>query len=116
MPAPVNDTKALLDRRLDEIGWGCFLLTMGGLLLVPEDMLPRGVWLIAIGAILLGINAVRYTSQIKISGFTAALGLFTLVAGVSAVAGVQLPLFAIFLILVGASVLFRPLFHHPASP
>lgn len=108
--------KEALDKRLDEIGWGSFLAVMGGLLLVPSETLPRGVWIIAIGLILVGVNVVRYLNQIKVDGFIAVLGVFALAAGVTALFGVDLPLFAILLIVLGGGILFRPLLHRPAHP
>jgi len=104
------------EKRLDEIAWGSFLAVMGGLLLVPEQTLPRGLWLIAIGVILVGVNVARYLSHLKINWFIAVLGLFALAAGVTALFGVQMPLFAILLIVLGGGILFRPLFHRPAHP
>ncbi len=109
------DTAVTRDRRLDEIAWGAFLAVMGGLLLVPEETLPRGLWLIAIGVILVGVNVARYLGHIKVKGFVTVLGVFALAAGVTALLGVQLPLFAILLIVVGGAILFRPLFRRPAA-
>lgn len=111
-----TNTKEALDRRLDEIAWGAFLAVMGGLLLVPSETLPRGVWIIAVGLILIGVNVARHLNEIKINGFTTVLGLFALAAGVTALVGVDLPLFAILLIVLGGGILFRPLFHRPAHP
>ena len=110
------NAKEDLERRIDEIGWGLFLAVMGGLLLVPAETLPRGLWILAVGLILVGVNVARYLNQIRINWFITVLGLFALAAGVSAFFGVQLPLFAIVLIVLGGGMLFRPLFHRPAHP
>ena len=66
------------------------------------------------GVIVVGVNVARYVKQIKLNGFTTLLGLFALAAGVSALVGVRIPLFAIFLVVVGGDILFRPQFHRPA--
>ncbi|NIV40630.1 MAG: hypothetical protein GWN58_67915, partial [Anaerolineae bacterium] len=43
-------------QRLDAIGWGLFLVMLGGLWLVPEEWgVPEGTWLIGAGAIVLGL-------------------------------------------------------------
>ncbi len=33
--------KTALDKRLDSIGWGLFLIMIGGLWLAPEGLVPR---------------------------------------------------------------------------
>jgi hypothetical protein len=35
--------KAALNKRLETIGWGCFLLLLGGFALVPDETIPKGV-------------------------------------------------------------------------
>src|SRR5512144_2007731 len=116
MPEFTTSNLESREKRLDEIAWGSFLAVMGGLLLVPEETLPRGLWLIAIGFILVGVSVARHLNQMKINWFIAVLGLFALAAGVSAFLGVHIPLFAILLIVLGGGVLFRPLFQRPAHP
>jgi hypothetical protein len=98
-----------LNRRLEDIGWGLLLIMTGGVLLVPGELLPRGTWLIGAGVILLVLNLVRYLNGIRMKGFTTILGLIALAAGLGEFYGVQLPLLAIFLILVGASIILKPL-------
>jgi hypothetical protein len=112
----INSHSDALEKRLDEIGWGSFLALMGGLLLVPDETVPRGVWFIAVGAIVVGVNVARYLNHIKINWFIAVLGLFALAAGVTALFGVQLPIFAILLVVLGGGILFRPLFRNAAHP
>ena len=116
MPEFTTSNNEALERRIDEIAWGLFLAVMGGLLLVPSETLPHGVWIIAVGLILVGANVARYFNQIKVNWFITVLGVLALVAGVSALFGVHIPLFAIVLIVLGAGMLFRPLFHRPAHP
>lgn len=102
--------KAALDERLDRIGWALFLIMMGGLLLVPEGRVPQGTWLVGTGVIILGLIGVRCAKGIKISGFWAVIGVLALAAGVSDFLGVNLPLFPIFLILIGLAIVLDTFF------
>jgi hypothetical protein len=101
---------AALNRQLEDIGWGLFLMVIGGLLLVPGEQLPQGAWLMLAGVIMLSLNLVRYLNGIRANVFTTAFGALALAAGLGSLFGVELPLFAIFLLLVGAALVFRPLF------
>ncbi len=100
--------KTALNKRLEDIGWGLLLLLTGGILLVPARQVPHGTWLIGAGIVLLGLNAVRYRNGIKMSMFSTILGLLALAGGLGEFYGVQLPPFALFLILLGASIILRP--------
>jgi hypothetical protein len=102
--------KINLNKRLEEIGWGLFLLLGGGILLAPPELLPQGTWLIGAGIILLGLNGARYFYDVKASGLTVILGSFAVAAGMGSVLGVKLPLFAVFLIIIGGSIILKSLF------
>ena len=99
-----------LNKQLDDIGWGLLLIVIGGLLLVPVEQVPQGTWLILAGVIMLALNGVRYLNGIRASVFTTALGALALIAGVGSLLGVELPLFALFLLLIGVSLVLKPLF------
>ncbi len=99
-----------LDRLLERIGWGLFLILIGGLLLVPKGHVPEGTWLLGAGVIMLGLNAARYLSGIAPSYFTTILGVLAVAGGLGVVYGVDLPLLPVLLILVGAGIILRPLF------
>jgi hypothetical protein len=58
---------------------------------------------------MLGINAIRYFNRIIMSGFSLVVGFLALFAGMGAFFGLELPLFAIALILIGACILLKPL-------
>ncbi len=103
-----QDTQIALNKRLEAIGWGLFLIMIGGIWLVPDEHVPQGTWLIGAGLIMLGINWVRYLKGIKTSGFTIVLGILALLAGLGGLFGVK-PLVAILLILMGASIILKPL-------
>ena len=96
--------KRALDRRLDSIGWGLFLIMIGGLWLAPEGMVPEGSWLIGAGVIILAMMGVRYLYGIRIRGFWFVLGIIALAFGISDVFGLNIPVFPILLIIIGASV------------
>lgn len=101
--------KRALDKRLESIAWGLFLIMLGGLWLIPEERVPEGMWLIGVGLIMLGLNLARYLNGIRASGFTIVLGILALGSGISDVAGIDLPVLPILIILVGANILYKAL-------
>lgn len=109
-PAASHETAPDLAKRLDDIGWGLFLVMTGIVWLFPETRVPPGTWLIGTGLLLLGLNAVRLIIKAPVSRFTILLGGLALLAGFSALWGIHLPLAAICLILLGLGVLARHLF------
>jgi hypothetical protein len=109
IPVDENTRKVALNKHLEDIGWGVLLITIGTIWLVPEKLIPQGSWLIAAGLIMLGINAIRYFNGIKMSGFSLVVGILALFAGVGAFFSLNLPLFAIALIVIGACMLLKPL-------
>ena len=98
----------LWNERLENIGWGLFLIIVGVTFLGPEVEAPVGVWLIGAGLIMLGLNAIRYFSGIKTSSFTIGLGSLALVAGIASAFSVKI--FGVLLILFGAGIIIRPFF------
>jgi len=102
--------KKMLNKRLESIGWGCFLIMLGGFALVPEAVVPKGLWSIGVGVIMLGLNVARYFSQIKMSGFTTFLGVIALISGVMQLLGMHSFEGAILLIILGAYLLIKPWF------
>jgi hypothetical protein len=102
--------KQALNKRLETIGWALFLIMIGGLGLIPHELVPSGIWSIGVGLIMLGLNAARYLNGIKMSGFTLVLGTIALLTGVGELLGLDLPVLPILLILIGASILLKPLF------
>ncbi len=97
--------KADLDRRLTSISWALFLIMVGGILLLPT--VPPGTWLIGVGIIMLGLNVVRSLSGIRMSAVTTVLGIVALAAGLGDFAGVDVPVFPLLIILVGAAIIVR---------
>jgi hypothetical protein len=99
-----------LDRRLEEAGWALFLIMIGGLWLVPTESVPKDLWLVGAGLIMLGINFLRYFNGIKMSGFTVFLGILALVAGLGGAFSLNLPFMAVIFVILGTSLLMRALF------
>ena len=100
--------KNVLDKRLDSIGWGLFLIMIGGLWLAPEGVVPEGTWLIGTGVIILGLMGIRYLYGIKVSSFWLVLGIVALAFGAGDVFGLDIPVFPILLIIIGASIILKP--------
>lgn len=102
--------KDILNKRIENVGWGFFLVLIGGLWLVPDRFIPEGTWLIGAAFILFGINIVRHLNQIRMSNFTLILGVIALVIGISDFFRVDLPFLPILLIIIGGKLLLQPLF------
>ena len=98
-----------LNKRLEESGWGFFLLMTGTLMLLPTEFVPEGTWLIGAGLVLLGLNGIRYLNDIRVSRFTITLGFAAIGFGLATLFGLRLPLLAIFLSLVGLSIIVKSL-------
>ncbi len=110
-PTPVVDPeKAALNKRLETAFWGLFLIMLGGQFLLKNVNLPDGIWDVGIGVIFLGLNAARYFSGLRMSGFTTFLGILALVGGLAQM------IFkfdfggALLLIVLGAYLILKPWF------
>ena len=109
LPTAVHaEPKEALNRRLEAIGWGLFLIIIGALWVIPDARVPEGTWLIAAGVIMLGVNAVRYLYGIKMNWASLLLGLLTVLFGVGELVGLDLPFVAILLIVFGLGIILRP--------
>lgn len=106
----LEQDKAALNKRLETIAWGCFLIMLGGFMFVPETTISKGFWSIGVGLIMLGLNVVRYVKKVKMSGFTTALGIISIAAGVLELLGVKGIEGAILLIILGAYLVVKPWF------
>jgi hypothetical protein len=92
-----------LAHRLDVLGWGVFFLMTGVLMLFPS--LPEGTWLVGLGALMLGLAAVRVGLGLAFEWFGVILGIGALVAGFGTIAGVYIPVFALFLVACGVALI-----------
>ena len=104
----IDPQKAALNKNLERAAWGCFLIMLGGFMLVPQA--PEGLWSIGVGVIMLGLNAARYFNQIRMSGFTTVLGILSVVGGVVQLFGVKNVEGAFLLIILGAYLVLKPWF------
>jgi membrane-bound ClpP family serine protease len=100
-------TKVDLQTRIEESGWGFFLLMIGILLLLPSEFVPGGAWLVVAGIIMIALNCIRYVNNITVSRFTVVLGLVTIVAGLTELFHVTLPLLPGLLALIGLSIIVK---------
>ena len=109
--AAVQDPeKVALNKRLENIGWGLFLIMLGGFALVPDETIPKGLWSIGVGIIMLGLNVTRYFYKIKMSGFTTVLGILALLGGIAELLGFTSMEGGLLLIILGAYLLLKPWF------
>jgi hypothetical protein len=106
----INPEKAALNKSLERIAWGFFLIMLGGFMFLPKDQVPEGLWSIGVGVIMLGLNAARYFNRIRMSGFTTVLGILSVVGGVVQLFGVKNVEGAFLLIILGAYLVLKPWF------
>ena len=109
-PVVQDPEKAALNKRLETVAWGLFLILLGGFALVPDETIPKGVWAIGVGVIMLGLNAARYVNKIKMSGFTTFLGILSLLGGIAELVGMTSLDGALLLIILGAYLILKPWF------
>ncbi len=101
---------SVLEKRLDSLGWGLFLIMMGGLWLAPKGYFPQSAWLIGMGGIILILTIIRFLKQIAISGFWVFCGFALLGMGMIDHTGIEFPLFPVLFVLFGTSIVVRFLF------
>jgi len=106
----VDPEKAAMNKRFESIGWGLFLIMLGGFMFIPDTTVSKGFWSIGIGLIFLGLNAVRYRNGIRMSGFTTFLGILSLLGGIVQLLGWKSMDGAFFLIILGAYLILKPWF------
>ncbi|HET9589357.1 MAG TPA: hypothetical protein VFO91_11260 [Anaerolineales bacterium] len=106
----VDPVKAAMNKRFETVGWGWFLVMLGGFMLVPETTVAKGFWSIGIGLIFLGLNVVRYLNGIRMSGFTTFLGILAVLGGIAQLLGWNSMDGAFFLIILGAYLILKPWF------
>jgi hypothetical protein len=109
-PAPVVDPeKEALNKKLETVFWGLFLIMLGGWTFIPSETVPKGLWNIGVGLLFLGLNAARYFSGLRMSGFTTFLGILSVLGGIGELFGLDLG-GAVFLIVLGAYLILKPWF------
>lgn len=106
----VDPEKAALNKRLETVFWGLFLIMLGGWALVPAQTIPKGAWSIGVGLLMLGLNATRYFNHIRMSGFTTILGILSVIGGMAEFLGWKSLDGALILIILGAYLILKPWF------
>ena len=90
------------------------MMLTGAIWLLPPAAVPPGTWLFGVAGILLGVNFARYIKHIAVSGFSVVVGIAAFVAAFSQLWRTDPPLVAIFLLVIGTSLVARPLFTRTA--
>lgn len=106
---PMSAEVSQFDRRLSDAGWGLLFMLTGFVWLVPDEQVPPGTWLLGVAAILLGTNVVRFMKHMQMNGFSLVLGFLALAAALGQLWRLDLPLLALCLIVIGASLVAKPL-------
>ncbi len=104
-----------LAERLDEVGWALLFLMSGAILAIPGIPNPWAAWFIGVGAVLLGLNLARYAAGLRVHVLTTGCGTITVAAGIGAYVGIDIPILALVLILIGAVILAGPLARRNAA-
>jgi cytosine/uracil/thiamine/allantoin permease len=103
----MTPAKHELNRRLESISWGLFLIMLGGFALLKS--VPEGTWLVGAGVIMLGLNGLRLLFGIRIGWTTVILGTVALLSGLGSVYGVGIPVGPMLVILIGLAIILRAL-------
>lgn len=99
----MEDRDRALEARLDAVGWGLLFVVVGAVLLIPD--LPAGSWLVAVGAVMVGVSLVRLAMALPIVWTTAIVGIAALVAGVCQLAGFESVAGPLALVVVGLTLI-----------
>jgi len=105
-----DPAKAALNKRLETVAWGAFLVMLGGFMFVPDEIIKGGWWPIGVGLVFLGLNAARYSKGLRMSGFTTFLGIISVIGGVLDLAGMEGVNGAVLLIVLGGYLILKPYF------
>jgi len=106
----VDPEKAEMNKNLERVAWGAFLIMLGGFMFVPEEIIKGGWWSIGVGLIFLGLNAARYFNSLRMSGFTTFLGILSVTGGILDLVGMEGVNGAFLLIVLGGYVILKPYF------
>ena len=106
----VDNEKAAMNKNLERVAWGAFLIMLGGFMFVPNEIIKGGWWSIGVGLIFLGLNAARYFNGLRMSGFTTFLGILSIIGGILDLIGMEGVNGAVLLIVLGGYVILKPYF------
>ena len=110
-----RDVRTRTSERLDEVGWALLFLMSGAILVIPGLPHPWAAWFIGVGAILVGLNLARYATGLRIHVLTSGCGAIAMAAGVGAYVGIEIPIVALVLVLIGVVILAEPLIRRNAQ-
>lgn len=99
MDRTITEAPRTLDDRLETAGYG-FLFLLIAALALPSGM-TEYVAVAGVGALLLGLNAVRMAVGIPVGWFSITAGTWAVIAGLGAMAGLKIDVFALFFLLLG---------------
>lgn len=106
----IDPEKAARNKRLETMAWGAFLVMVGGFMFVPDEIVKGGWWSIGVGLIFLALNAARYFSGLRMSGFTTFLGIISVIGGILDLAGLEGVNGAVLVIVLGGYLILKPVF------
>ena len=106
----IDPEKAARNKRLETMAWGAFLVMVGGFMFVPDEIVKGGWWSIGVGLIFLGLNAARYFSGLRMSGFTTFLGILSVTGGILDLVGLEGVNGAVLVIVLGGYLILKPYF------
>jgi hypothetical protein len=109
-PVQVDPARAALNKRLETIAWGAFLIMLGGFMFVPDEIIRGGWWSIGVGLIFLGLNTARYFNGLRMSRFTSFLGVISVAGGVLDLVGLEGVNGAVLVIVLGSYLILKPVF------
>ena len=108
------DTLENDNNRLETLAWGLLFLWLGLWWGFLEEGFPGGSGSLGVGLILLGLNVARWLKGISVNVFSASFGVLFLILGGLKLARAarycpdcDIPVFALFLMVLGAMVLVR---------
>ena len=105
-----RDQRKLLAERFNRTGWGIFLVMLGVIWILPENMLPEGILPIGVGVILIGLNLVKRSYGLRGSDSNVLLGIVALAIGLGDLLNIGFPLIPVLLIFWGLSMIYRIIF------
>ncbi len=109
-----NERKRL-SGRLDDVGWALLFLMSGAVLAIPGIPHPWAAWFLGVGAILIAVNLARYAAGLRVSVLVTGCGAIAAATGVGAYVGIDLPILALVLLLIGVVILAEPLVKREAQ-
>ncbi len=104
----VTDERKRLSGRLDDVAWALLFLMSGAILAIPGIPHPWAAWFLGVGAILIAINVARYAAGLRVSVLITGCGAIAAAAGIVAYWGIELPVVALVLLLIGFVILAAP--------